>query len=93
MNQGADLLPEHKLSEIALGIHVEHDYRHVALTAKGKRSLVHDFKAVPDGLVERKLVIFHGIRILLRVRIIDPVNARSFQKGVRTYLKSPERRT
>ena len=80
MNQCADLLALDKPGEVAFPVHVEHDDRHVAFAAEGKRRLVHDLEPVLYRLVETKLIIFHSRRILLRIRRIYSVNARYYMR-------------
>ena len=93
MYECADLLALYELCEVALLVHVEHDDRHVALTAECERCLVHDLEAVLDCLVKAEFLILDCRRILLRVCSLDSVNSCTLEEGIRSDFKRTESST
>ena len=93
MYQCPYLLSFNEFGKIAFLIHIEHDDRHVAFTAKSESRLVHDLETVLDRLVKAKFIIFDSRRILFRVCSIYSIHARTFKKSVRSDLQCAESRT
>ena len=80
-------LPIQETGKVTFAIHVEDNDRHIAFAAECECGLVHDLQMSADGLVECEFIIFHGLRILLRVSSIDAIHAGSLQQRIRSDFK------
>src|SRR5208283_2518793 len=70
----SDLLAGHPAQDRVLLVQVQHEDRHVVVEAQGEGRRVHDLEALLQGVDEADLVVLHGVRVLLRVLVVDAVD-------------------
>src|ERR1700690_777849 len=72
-DQGADLLAGDAPKDGVLLVKVQDQDRHVVVQAEREGGRVHDLQALLERVDEGDLVVLHGVGVLLRVLVVDPV--------------------
>ena len=81
-DQRADVLAENHALDVPLDLEVEDLDRNSILHAEGHRGRVHDLETRIESLAVRQRLQEVGLRIRVRVRVVDPVHLRRFQQDV-----------
>src|ERR1700722_17547798 len=89
VDERADLLAGDAAKDRMVLVEVEDQYRDVVVEAEREGGRVHDLEPLLQGVDEGDLIILHGVRVLLRVLVVDSVHLGSLDDDVRAHLGGP----
>src|SRR5210317_1791307 len=91
-DNGSDLVATNDTFNIAAGRQIKHEDRQVVVHTKGCRRRVHHLKTLLEDIQIRQLLVFDGIFVFRRIRVVNSVNFGRFENNFSTDYDSTQAR-